>query len=274
MRNLFIFGMEETMSNSPENKSGTNKTAIVVAIAAVGVLVVAGALFLMRGSGEEEMQGVTSDDARQEMDEQSESAMEMSFRDLLGMGKSQKCTFSDQSDAAKSEGTFYVSGNRGRAMISNTMLSEGSVGATTTSQMLFDTAKNTMYVWDETTKQGMKMMMDQAPESPAVQDDEAGEEAMSARLEDPAKDINHKYSYDCDSWKVDEPIFVVPSDVTFVDPTEMMKALPVPTTVPGTVPSGAGSLPAGGGDMKALQCSACEQAGDQKAACKEALGCE
>lgn len=267
--------MEETTSNGTEVETKKKKGLMIGVV--VGVLIFVAVLLVVRGSGKNEtmMDGTISNENEKESEMMpSKDAVKMSFQDLLGRGKSQKCTFSEENDMSKSKGTFYTSGSKGRATISNTILSTGSVGTTTTSNMIFDTGSNMMYVWDETTKQGMKMMMDQAPESPAVQDDDAGEEAMPARLEDPAKDINHKYSYDCDSWKVDESMFVVPSDVTFVDPAEMMKALPVPTTVPGAVPSGAGSLPADGGDMKALQCSACEQAGDQKAACKEALGCE
>ncbi len=266
--------MEEAMSNGPENKSGTNKTAIGVAIAAVGVLVVAGMIFLLRGSGEEEMRGMTSDDARQEMDEQSESAAEMSFWDLLRMGKSQKCTFSEENDMSKSEGTFYMSDGKGRATLLSTDLSDKNAGMTTRSNMIFDTESNTIYFWNDATKQGMKMAMSQKLDSPAMEKDTANGTPIPSRPEDVAKDFNHKYSYDCNPWTADEAMFAVPSDVVFTDVAEMMKTLSVPSTSPGMVPPESGSLPMSGTDTKALQCSACEQAGDQMAACKKALSCE
>lgn len=273
--------MEEVSSNGSENKAG-KKSALMFGVAAVGILIVAGAIFMMNGSGEEkgETMGIGGDDE----EEQTSSNLDekMSFQDLLGGEKSQKCVFSTESDGSKSEGTFYTSSGKGRAMISNTVLSAGNAGMTTTSNMIFDTESNMMYLWDTVTKQGMKMAMNQGQDMESSSTMTAEDDAVATPSDEGgfAKEFNQEYSYDCDSWKVDESMFVLPSDVTFTDLANMMKALPTPTapstkTSPGapSVGEAASSLP-DEKDMKALQCSACEQAGDQKETCKKSLGCE
>ncbi|MFZ1735960.1 MAG: hypothetical protein WBC29_01410 [Candidatus Moraniibacteriota bacterium] len=265
--------MEETTSNGTEAETKKKKGLMIGVV--VGILILLAGFLVVRGSGKNKtmMDGVVSDEKEAET-MPSKDAVKMSFQDLLGGGKSQKCTFSDESDMSKSEGTFYVSDGKGRATLSSTDLSDKNAGMTTRSNMIFDTESNTMYFWNDATKQGMKMAMSQKLDSPAMEKDTANGTPIPSRPEDVAKDFNHKYSYDCNPWTADEAMFAVPSDVVFTDVAEMMKALPVPSTLPGMVPPESGSLPMSGTDTKALQCSACEQAGDQMAACKKALGCE
>ena len=258
--------------------------AIIGAIA-VGVVLVAGALFAMRGSDEEkleksEMSGTKEMSGENISSEVSGNAEEgMSLRDLLGMGKSQKCTFKNENEGMKSEGTFYISGGKSRAMISNTI--PGGEEETSTSNMIFDTASNTTYVWTEGMKEGMKMTMndmDQA-NAPVSGDDENEDMLDTSASDDLAQELDQEYSYDCDSWKADASLFVVPSDITFVDMAEMMKALPNPAAIPqmnSTNPSGmptSGVPAAGSDDMKAASCAACDQTGDQRGACRDAIGC-
>lgn len=95
--------MEETTSNGSEVESGKKK-ALMIGVIVGGILLVAGAIFVMRGSGGDEatMDGV-GDSEKGEGRMSSKDAVKMSFQDLLGGGKSQKCTFSDESEMSKSE---------------------------------------------------------------------------------------------------------------------------------------------------------------------------
>ncbi len=275
--------MEETISNGQAAGDGKGKMSpMLIGMIAVGVILAGGVLFMMRGSDEEvsEVSGTKEMSGKNTSSEVSGDAEEgMSLRDLLGMGKSQKCTFKNESEGMKSEGTFYVSGGKSRAMVSNTV--SGGKGGTTTSNMIFDTASNTTYVWTEGMKEGVKMTMNDADQEEApVSDDDAAEEVPDASTSnDFTRDLDQEYSYDCDSWKTDASLFVVPSDVTFVDMAEMMKALPNPATLPQMNPTNPSGMPtsnvprAGSGDMKKASCAACDQAGDQKEACQKALGC-
>ena len=275
--------MEETISNGQAAGDGKGKIRpVLIGMIAVGVILAGGVLFMMRGSDEEksEMSGTKEMSGENISSEMLGDAEEgMSLRDLLGMGKSQKCTFKNESEGMKSEGTFYVSGGKSRAMVSNTV--SGEKGGTTTSNMIFDTASNTTYVWTEGMKEGVKMTMNDADQEEApVSDDDAAEEVPDASTSnDFTRDLDQEYSYDCDSWKTDASLFVVPSDVTFVDMAEMMKALPNPATLPQMNPTNPSGMPtsnvprAGSGDMKKASCAACDQAGDQKEACQKALGC-
>lgn len=275
--------MEETISNGQAAGDGKGKIRpVLIGMIAVGVILAGGVLFMMRGSDEEksEMSGTKEMSGENISSEMSGDAEEgMSLRDLLGMGKSQKCTFKNESEGMKSEGTFYVSGGKSRAMVSNTV--SGGKGGTTTSNMIFDTASNTTYVWTEGMKEGVKMTMNDADQEEApVSDDDTAEEVPDASTSnDFTRDLDQEYSYDCDSWKTDASLFVVPSDVAFVDMAEMMKALPNPATLPQMNPTNPSGMPtsnvprAGSGDMKKASCAACDQAGDQKEACQKALGC-
>lgn len=278
--NLYIFCMEETTSNGRAAGDGKGKiNPVLIGLIAVGVVLAGGVLFMMRGSDEEvsEMSGtkeMTGEKASSEVSEDAEAGM--SLRDLLGMGKSQKCTFKNDSEEMKSEGTFYISGGKSRAMISTVV--PGGKEEMSTSNMIFDTASNTTYMWTEGMKEGVKMTMNDADQAGApVSDDDTAEEVPDASTSnDFARDLDQEYSYDCDSWKTDASLFVVPSDVAFVDMAEMMKTLPNPATLPGMNAPGAstsGVPAAGSGDMKKASCAACDQAGDQKEACQKALGC-
>lgn len=93
-----------------------------------------------------------------------------------------------------------------------------------------------VYVWSDKEKTGMKIATDASTGST---------DAWKGQ----ASYINpeQKVDYKCDSWNVDEAVFTLPTDVKFTDLSAMQKT----------------------------QCSACDSlSGEQKASCKEAMGCE
>lgn len=269
---FLVFFMKETISGGAEAGNGEGKVNVgVIGVVAVGVLLAVGAVFLMRGSGEEKA-AVSETSGRETSSEVMPSAgEEMSLRTLLGMGKSQQCVFKSEGDGVKSEGTFYISGGKSRAMISNTVF--GKETERMTSNMIFDTASNTMYLWDEATKEGMRMTMnlDQVSKNGEVEGD-----SDSSDPGDFARELDQNYSYDCDSWKVNESFFTVPPDVSFAAMPEMMNGGSAPATLPGMNQSeeSAPGLSAVSEDtVKAMSCAACEQVGDQQEECRKALGC-
>jgi hypothetical protein len=125
---------------------------------------------------------------------------------------------------------YLLSGKKMRMNSTTSYTDDKGVTTTTIGHMINDASF--IYTWDETTKQGAKMavptqeeakdMADKAKEfaknySPAPKFDS---EADYKGLKDQGYIIN------CKSGSVDDSIFTPPTDVKFVDPTAMMKAVP------------------------------------------------
>jgi hypothetical protein len=195
-----------------------------------------------------------------------------SFKELLGKAGAQKCSVSQSSDISKSEGVFYVANGKGRGDFVSTVLSGPGAGTVIKSAMIMD--GDTIYTWDDTTKQGMKMslsgmekMADGAPKTGTTKTPSAVT----------AEQFNQTYDYKCEDWKVDASLFATPTSVQFMDMNDMMKNMP-------TMGGGERTLPASpaantapgmpkGMDMSAM-CGSCDQAGEQRDACRAALGCK
>ncbi len=156
--------------------------------------------------------------------EQSQSS---SLRELLAIGKNQKCTVTTTStddDGTKTDtvGTIYISGKKMAQDVSVTstdkeipkmnmrMISDGSF----------------MYSWNVDSKsQGMKMKIVEPAE----------EESKGGNSQGGAVDLDEKVAMKCTNWIVDNSKFTIPSDVQFTDLSEMMKNIP---TMPANIPSG------------------------------------
>ena len=128
-----------------------------------------------------------------------------SLKDLLGLGASRKCTFSN----AGSSGTIYVSSGKMRGDFISTV-----GGKNMTNHMM--TQDKTSYVWVEGQTQGFKTTMDEsmmqkpttpAPQTPPTQG---------------GVDINQKLNYQCESWSADSSMFSLPANVKFLDFSSMM----------------------------------------------------
>lgn len=140
-----------------------------------------------------------------------------SMRELLGMGKNQKCTFSisrtleEDGQATKTEGTFYVSGNKFAEEIQITSDTEGFENLNI--YMVSDGVD--LYTWNkDKSVPGMKYKMDDSTES-------ADSDADSGSV-----DLDEKVDMKCSPWIVDKKVFEVPADVTFTDINDMMKNMP------------------------------------------------
>jgi hypothetical protein len=140
-----------------------------------------------------------------------------SMRELLGMGKNQKCTFSisrtleEDGQATKTEGTFYVSGNKFAEEIKITSDMEGFENI----NMFMVSDGVDLYTWNkDKSVTGMKYRMDDSAEPTDPNSDSRN------------VDLDEKVDMKCSPWIVDKKVFEVPTDVVFTDLSDMMKNMP------------------------------------------------
>lgn len=239
--------------------------------AVIGVIVLAGAFMLLQKGGPADTPSLEGVNTEQKGDtvtgetpvkavpvNPDEVSAKASFKDLLGKAGAQKCTVSQSSDLSKSSGVFYTAGGKGRGEFESTILSGPAKGTVSQAKIIIDA--DTMYTWDEKTKQGIKLSLKDADGGASLGD--AGS-SMATQL-------NQSYDYDCESWKADPSMFVVPAGVVMTDMSAMMKSLPQ-VQVGGQGEASMGGMPAGM-DMSAM-CASCDQAGAERDACRAALGC-
>lgn len=154
-------------------------------------------------------------------EEQTENDGGMVENMMEKMAGAQKCVLRENGEIVS---TVYMDGERMRADGDASVLGDGEPGdiATTLSDGEW------MYMWSHEEKQGMKMkieeedMMDEE-EMMMDEEDEAGdfdEDSIQDLIDENAdKDLD----YSCEKWRVDEKMFIPPTDVEFVDMAEMMQ---------------------------------------------------
>lgn len=159
---------------------------------------------------------------------ETEQSQSSSLRELLALGKNQKCTVTTTSaddDGTKTDtvGTIYISGKK--------MAQEVSVTSTDKEipkiNMRMISDGSYVYTWNTDTKnQGMKMKFEETQAEDKTPDTNNTQ----------AKGVNmdEKYDMKCTGWVVDNSKFAIPADVQFTDLSEMLKNLP---TMPANIPS-------------------------------------
>lgn len=134
------------------------------------------------------------------------------LKGLMGMGKAQKCTWSDGSGMS---GVVYISGNKMHTEMKGIAKNEMGMAG----DMLMISDGEWVYTWDSTTKQGMKMKDEMKDEY-----EEVAEDYMAEAPDDMVADmIDETYDYKCENWKADNSKFVPPTDVTFQDMNAMLE---------------------------------------------------
>lgn len=128
---------------------------------------------------------------------------QMSLKDLLTEGGSQKCAFSSVTDDSESSGTVYVADGQMRGDFTS-----AAGGQSVMSHLLV--TDNTSYVWTDNYPQGMMMSFDAMT---------AGQEGGQS-----AVDPNALADYSCEPWAADAGIFVLPDGVDFLDIESLMGA--------------------------------------------------
>lgn len=135
------------------------------------------------------------------------STTSSSLKDLLALGKSQKCTFSVNTEDQNSSGTFYIAGGKSRGMIT-----AQANGTNINSNILYD--GDTSYMWQEGTNTGFKFKVNE-------------QEAKDAQTQAQGNiDPNQKFDMQCEGWSADDSMFVVPNNINFQDFSSVMPQTP------------------------------------------------
>ena len=122
-----------------------------------------------------------------------------SLRDLMALGKSQKCTFQVEQDGVASSGAVYVNGNKIRGDFETTVANKKESG-----HMISD--DSFIYIWTEGAKQGIKM--EAAKDNSGINSDVPTNEVL---------DMDADYEYNCSAWTAQTSMFTAPAGVTFTD---------------------------------------------------------
>lgn len=163
-----------------------------------------------------------------------------SLKELLSLGQSVKCTFSDSMSSVATQGTVYVGNQKMKGDFSSM-----TGGKTTMSHILVDSP--TSYFWTDGSTVGMKMNL-------------SASAMPSASVNNKGVDVDKKMDFKCDSWVVDNSVFTLPKEVKFSE-------LTIPTGTKSS--SGSGQV-----DVKAMQCASCNSLpAASQAQCKAALSC-
>lgn len=148
------------------------------------------------------------------------------FAKAMESGKPAICTMTKGDDVME----YTIKGKSMRMKSISTVKDDEGNSIVTTGNMINDTKY--LYVWDDKTKQGSKTAIPTEEETKAMA--EKAKEYQSnipttPTLESQADYDNLKdegYTIDCKSDNVEDSVFTVPTDVKFIDPTEMMKNIP------------------------------------------------
>lgn len=167
-----------------------------------------------------------------------------SFKDMLAMGKSQKCDAQFTSGQTTSEGTIY--------------LANGQMRGDFTAQDNGKTIQSHMIVKDQTVYSWMEGMgMNMAFKSALSANSQSSNNQQSSM----STDVNQKVNYNCQSWTEDDSMFALPTGITFSDSSSMM------------APPAAASASIGA-SASASECAACNSVpAAAKAQCLAALKC-
>jgi len=131
-----------------------------------------------------------------------------SLKDLAAAGVPQKCTFTNSTDTADSNGVVYTGGGKMRGDFDSMVK---TTGMPTYSHMISDGSTN--YIWTSESNQGFKMKMEAMTSASST--------VPSSKYQ--AISYDQQLVYKCQPWTVDASVFALPKDITFTDMNVMMK---------------------------------------------------
>lgn len=199
----------------------------VIGIVAAVIVVAAGAWFFYSGGSDMMMSS-------------NQPQQQMSMKELIAMGKSQKCVFSEPQSSTG--GTIYIADGKVRGDFTSQ-----NQGANVSGHMIVD--GTTVYTWMDGMNQGFKTSFNPT-----------GEQGQGDTQQGLSPD--KKTDYKCEKWSADESFFAMPAGVTFSDMSAMMQGTVKATANPNAMPT------------KTAQCKACDMAPEpQRTQCREALNC-
>lgn len=182
---------------------------------------------------------------------------------LMASGKSMTCDYKSQNEMANHEGTVYVSKGKMRGDYKVLDASSGPFNG----HMIQD-GSGWAYMWGGPMgeNRGTKIRLDGHTNGP------------DQKPEGQGFDARQEMDMDCREWKVDESKFEVPSNVQFMDLSQMMGGGFAAMAGAGTAHRSARGTPAGNTQAEsaqAMKCQICEQVPDEesRAQCRQMMGC-
>jgi len=218
-----------------------NKKALIAVVVAI-LLAVSVGIFVL--SNKTSKPSDSSSTQTSNTTQNSNVMQKKSLKDLMGLGISQECKFTDQTSG--SSGVVQTTGNK----VYGEFTSSDS-GQTVLSHMISDGVN--VYVWMEGQSQGIKMSEKSIDDFSDAPDNQKG-----------SVDLNTQSDYKCGVWAVDNSVFDLPEDLEFQDLSAMMQESQ--TTLQETQGEGSGDTN--------QECKACENlSGSAKDQCLQTLGC-
>ena len=220
--------------------SGGNQKVMWIVAAVIVIGLIAWLAMSKKPAGEGEMNQTKAGDqtspAPQAMSNQ------MSMKELMASGKSQKCTVESSTANSQSQGTIYFGNGKMRGDFTST-----ASGKTFVSHMIND--GTTVYTWTDGMSMAVKM-------SVSAMDSMTTKPASTQNPQ--AVDPDAKYDYKCSGWSVDNSVFALPAGINFTDMSAMMNT---------------GASAGASGSSNAAACASCDKAGEGKAQCLAMLKC-
>ena len=141
-----------------------------------------------------------------------------SLKELLGLGTSQKCTYELSQDGELMKGEIIVNNKKFKQTteISN---KEGTMKVYAISDGVY------YYSWSDAMKNnGTKMKIEDVEnEGKKVEDIDIKEDGNNGEIKEEAINMDEKIDYKCTAATLNDSDLAIPTDVKFVDYTEMMK---------------------------------------------------
>ncbi|MFA5933431.1 MAG: hypothetical protein WCV81_04110 [Microgenomates group bacterium] len=170
----------------------------------IGVIVLLGGLaaFMLLSKGKNvtpQSQSTQTIPTEQEQETPKPTVQPKSLKDLLALGKTQSCTFTDGSNSKTS---IFFANNKMRGDFEAT--SEKSVMKT---HIIVD--GQTSYMWIDGQTMGYKMSVDKAT-------------AEQTNTQQNQIDLNKQADYNCKDWTVDSSVFNLPTGINFTDLSKLI----------------------------------------------------
>lgn len=170
---------------------------VIIGIVTI-VIIIGGGIALYMANSSDMQQNETK------KTETAETTTKTSLSALLEKGDPQKCTYSGSNEGYEYSGIAYFSSEK---QMRNDYKSEREDKGREGSMII---TGDTQYFWSNETKKGFKT---------AIKADDS-QQSSSETSEN--VDTNAKFSFQCESWTVDESMFTPPSDVTIQDLTQVI----------------------------------------------------
>jgi hypothetical protein len=183
-------------------------------------LVIFSAVLLSACNAKPSIQENQAGDGNNTETEQSQS----SLRDLIALGKNQKCivtTSNVNEEGIKTDtaSTIYIYGKKMAQEVAVTTTEKNTPNVNM--RMISD--GEYMYSWNlENKSQGMKIKITE-PSDGGVQNTNGQTGSVN---------LDNKVDMKCSTWFVDNSKFTIPSDVSFTDLSELMKNIPTVPAIP------------------------------------------